>query len=102
MFRLVADFIGRSDRLAALDACACHPDRHRARVMIAAYAVLGEGHPAEFGVPEHQSGIQQTKRLQICQQAGEGQVRFLGMERMVLLHIGVSVPGILILDAQPA
>src|SRR5579871_21289 len=50
-FCLVADLIRRSDRLAALDSRPRHPNGHRARVMVASDAVLGERHAAKFGMP---------------------------------------------------
>src|SRR5437899_6945581 len=46
LLRLVAEVVARADRLSALDARACHPDRHRARIVIASDAALLVRHPA--------------------------------------------------------
>src|SRR5262245_5935612 len=67
LFRFKAEFIARSDRLPAFNAGSCHPDGHRARIVIATDASLRDRHATEFAMPDDQRGIQQAARLQVCQ-----------------------------------
>ena len=52
---------------AALDSRASEPGDGGAAVVVAAGAALREGHPAEFGGPDHQSIFKQAARFQIIQ-----------------------------------
>ena len=69
-----------------------HPAHEGAAVMIPAFTALGEGHPTEFGIPENQGVFQQAARLQIPEQAGDGQVRRCAHGREFLGHVGMVVP----------
>jgi hypothetical protein len=98
----VAEVVGRADGLATSDARPGHPDRHRARVVIAADASLRDRHAAEFGVPDHEGRIEETTRLQIGEQRGNRAVRFGGVLRVVRFQVAVRVPRVRVLVAHPS
>ena len=54
-------------------------------VVVAADAALRDRHAAELGVPDDQRGVEQAARLQVGQQAGDRQVGFRGVLRVVRL-----------------
>src|SRR5215831_4607317 len=73
---LEAEVVTLADDLAAINAHPCHPDAKGARVMVAAYAALRNGHAPELSVPNHQRFIEQAPAFEIGEQAGNGPVDF--------------------------
>src|SRR5205807_1519235 len=102
LFRLVAEFVARADYLAAFDARARHPDAHGARIVIAPDTTLRNRHASELALPDHESGVEQPARLQICKQRGDRLVDLGGMCRMVSSNVIMRIPRIRVLDSEAA
>ena len=67
-----SDFVGRSDRLASLDARASHPDREAPGIVISPHrrAVIGrtifvKRCSAEFSAPDDERFIEQAARIEV-------------------------------------
>src|SRR2546427_630539 len=87
---------------AALDAGARHPHGHRARVVIASDAALRDRHAPELAVPQDERRVEQTASFQIRQQAGDRQIGFRRMLRVIRLDVAVRVPRVDVLVAHAA
>ena len=70
--------------------------------MIAPDAALRDRHAAELALPDDERRIEQPARTQVREQAGDGQIDFRRMLRVVGLDVLVRVPGIGVLIAEPA
>ena len=63
------------------------------------FAPLAGGSSAELACPDHQGALQQSAALQVLEQAGDGKVGLSAVQRVVLDHVAVSVPGVVAVAA---
>src|SRR5690348_15000589 len=97
--RGIAELIGGTVYLPALDAAAGQPTTETARAVVAAFTVLSGRRPAEFARPDDQRFLEQAAPLQVGQQPRDGLIRFAAMQRVVLDHVAVGVPGFFAVSA---
>src|SRR4051794_27780703 len=91
--------IGTADNLATLHAAAGHPRGKSVRVVVTPRTVPGavssavaRRAPAKFSAPYHQSGVQQSARLQVRKQPGHALVCRSRSRLMVLVTLLVAIP----------
>ncbi len=98
----VAELVSGTDDLAAADFSTGHPDGHRAGVVVAAEASLGDGHAAEFAVPDDEGIVEHAAGFEVGEQPGDGGVGGGGVAGVVCADVFVSVPGVEVLVAEAA
>ena len=98
----VAELVGGADDLAAADFGSGHPDGHGTGVVVTAKASLGDGHAAEFAVPDDEGIVEHAAGFEIGEQPGDGGVGGGGVAGVVCADVFVGVPGIEILVAEAA
>ena len=77
---------------AALHSAASHPHGKSCRVVIAAIAFFAHGCAAEFATPDDEGLVQQSARLEISEQPGDGLVDCMAEGGVLGLDVGMAVP----------
>ena len=90
----VTVIIGGTVNHSALHASAGEPEGKAEGIMIAAVGALGEGRAPEFSRPQDQCLVQQTARLQVTEQAGDGLVHGAGIVFMTRLQTAMLIPAV--------
>ena len=87
---VVAELVGRAVGEARLHAAAGEPDGEALGVVVAPVAALGEGRSAELAAPPDQRIVEQPARLQVGEQAGDGQIGGAGVVGAILGQVAPS------------
>ena len=69
-----SDFVGAADGLSTANSAAGHPHGKAVGVMIPSVPFFAHGGTTEFAAPDHQSRVEQSALLKVCQQTGDGTV----------------------------
>ena len=84
--------VGHAIAMAGFYATSGHPHRESVWIVVASVAALEGGGAAEFAAPDDEGFFEETARLEVGEEAGDGAIDFRGEAGMIIGEIFVLIP----------